>query len=109
MAKEEVKSVTILQSDDDFGGSPETIYGKSPKSNKKKKKKQSKGLSALEKSIFKMAKMNDKATKEYRERHEKSNRKKKNGWIKDFAKNYSKAMSKMGGSGMGTMGIKLFE
>ncbi|MDY7006749.1 MAG: hypothetical protein SWX82_23195 [Cyanobacteriota bacterium] len=107
MAKEDIKSVTVLQSDDDFGGEPETLYGKSPERKKKKKKKQSKALSPLEKSIFKMAKMTDKATTQYRERHEKSNRKKKNGWIKDLPKNYNKAASKMGGTGL--MGIKLFE
>ncbi|MDY7006750.1 MAG: hypothetical protein SWX82_23200 [Cyanobacteriota bacterium] len=107
MAKEDIKSVTVLQSDDDFGGDPETIYGKSPKKKKKKKKKQSSALKPYEKAVFKTAKMYDKATTTYRERHEKSNRKKKNGWIKDFPKNYSKAMSKMGG--FGYMGIKLFE
>ncbi|NET25418.1 hypothetical protein [Okeania sp. SIO1I7] len=107
MAKEEIKSVTVLQSDEDFGGNPSTIYGKSAKKRKNKKKKQSNALKPYEKAVFKMAKMYDKATKEYRERHERSNRKKKNGWIKDFAKNYSKAMSKMGGYGY--MGIKLFE
>ncbi|NEQ72509.1 MAG: hypothetical protein F6K23_05130 [Okeania sp. SIO2C9] len=107
MAKEDVKSVTVLQSDDDFGGSPETLYGKSPSSKKKKKKKQSRSLKPYEKMVFSMAKKYDKASKEYRDRHEKSNKKKKNGWIKDLPKNYSKAMSKMGG--MGYMGIKLFE
>ena len=55
-----------------------------------------------------MAKKYDKASKEYRDRHEKSNRKKKNGWIKDLAKNYNKSYGKLG-MGMGIMGIKLFE
>ncbi|NES66772.1 MAG: hypothetical protein F6K24_16680 [Okeania sp. SIO2D1] len=109
MAKEDVKSVTVLQSDDDFGGAPETLYGKSAKRKKKKKKKQSRALKPYEKMVFSMAKKYDKASKEYRDRHERSNRKKKNGWIKDFPKNYSKAMSKMGGLGYGYMGIKLFE
>ncbi|NEO52101.1 MAG: hypothetical protein F6K54_02780 [Okeania sp. SIO3B5] len=107
MAKEDVKSVTVLQSDDDFGGSPATLYGKSPSSKKKKKKKQARALKPIEKMVFSMAKSYDKASKEYRDRHEKSNKKKKNGWIKDLPKNYSKSMSKMGG--MGVMGIKLFE
>merc|ERR1712050_170812 len=60
---------------------------------KRKRKKQSRALKPAEKMIFSMAKRYDKATKEYRDRHEKSNSKKKNGWIKDFAKNYNKAMS----------------
>lgn len=108
MANQDVKSITVLRSDDDFGGEPDTIYGKSAYKKKKKRKKQSKALSPLEKSIFKMAKMSDKATTEYRERHSESNKKKKNGWIKDFPKNYSKAMKKMGGMGY-LGGIKLFE
>ena len=111
MSTEKIKSVTILQSEDDFGGTPETIYGKSPSKGKKKKKKQSKALKPYEKLVFSMAKRYDKASKEYRDRHEKSNRKKKNGWIKDFAKNYSKSYGKlgMGMSGMGMMGVNLFE
>ncbi|NES92125.1 MULTISPECIES: hypothetical protein [Okeania] len=109
MAKEDVKSVTVLQSDDDFGGAPSTLYGKSAKRKKRKKKKQARALKPLEKAVFRTAKMYDKSTKEYRDRHERSNRKKKNGWIKDFPKNYSKAMSKLGMGGFGYMGIKLFE
>ncbi|MGK7922462.1 MAG: hypothetical protein AB4080_20905 [Trichodesmium sp.] len=107
MSKEKIKSVTVLQSDEDFGGVPETLYGKSAGKSKKKKKKQARALKPAEKMVFSMAKKYDKASKEYRDRHEKSNRKKKNGWIKDFAKNYSKSYGK--NMGMGLMGIKLFE
>ncbi len=108
MATEKIKSVTVLQSEEDFGGEPETLYGKSAGKRKKKKKKQAKALRPAEKMIFSMAKKYDKASKEYRDRHEKSNRKKKNGWIKDLAKNYNKSYGKLG-MGMGIMGIKLFE
>merc|ERR1712226_1195913 len=76
---------------------------------KRKRKKQSRALKPAEKMIFSMAKRYDKATKEYRDRHEKSNKKKKNGWIKDFAKNYNKAMSKAGGGGMGLPGMSSFK
>lgn len=106
MAKEtDVKSVIVLQSDDDFGGEPQTIQGKSPKK-KKAKKKHSSTLSPIEKTIFSVVKMSDKATTAYREAHEKSNNKKKNGWIKDFPKNSTKAASKLG---LDLTGIKLFE
>jgi len=112
MSSEKVKSITVLQSEDDFGGTPEVLYGESSSKRKKKKKKQARALKPLEKMTFQMAKRYDKATKEYRDRHEKSNKKKKNGWIKDFAKNYSKAMNKAGSGGIGLPGMssfKLFE
>jgi hypothetical protein len=47
--------------------------------------------------VFGMAKRLDKATADYRERHSSSNKKKKNGWIRDYPKNLSKALSKAGG------------
>ncbi|NEO92878.1 MAG: hypothetical protein F6K56_22655 [Moorea sp. SIO3G5] len=93
---EGIKSAVILRSEDSFGGTPELLSGSSSKkSKKKKKKKQAAALKPLEKAMFKQAKRLDEATSVYKERHEKSNRKKKNGWIKDFGKNYSKSMSKL--------------
>ncbi|MDJ1175540.1 hypothetical protein [Roseofilum capinflatum] len=89
---EKAKSVVVLESDEDFGGEVHTLEGRSPKKKKKKKKQDLKGP---EKMVFKMAKQFDKATSEYRDRHEKSNEKKKNGWIKDLPKNYTKAASKL--------------
>ncbi|NEO73826.1 hypothetical protein [Moorena sp. SIO3H5] len=93
---EGMKSAVILRSEDSFGGTPDVLSGSSGKrSKKKKKKKQAAALKPLEKAIFKQAKRLDDASKIYKERHEKSNRKKKNGWIKDLGKNYSKSMSKL--------------
>ncbi|MDJ1181586.1 hypothetical protein [Roseofilum casamattae] len=85
------KSVVVLQSEADFGGTPSVVAGKSPK--KKKKKKQDLGM--IEKQALSIAKQYDKATTAYREAHEKSNSKKKNGWIMDLPKNYNKALSKL--------------
>ncbi|MDE5072909.1 MAG: hypothetical protein O4861_08975 [Trichodesmium sp. St16_bin4-tuft] len=54
--KEKTKSITILESEGGFGGTPKTIYGYSPKDRngvnstrkpKKKKKKQGKSLRAV--------------------------------------------------------------
>ncbi|NEQ40373.1 MAG: hypothetical protein F6K40_30735 [Okeania sp. SIO3I5] len=113
MSTEKIRSVTVLQSDEDFGGTPETLYGSSPGKRKKKKKKQARSLKPFEKMVFSMAKKYDKASKDYRDRHEKSNRKKKNGWIKDFPKNYNKALNKLGSGGLigvpGFKNFKLFE
>ncbi|WP_318700463.1 hypothetical protein [Roseofilum sp. SID2] len=92
----EVKKAVVLQSEEDFGGTPTTLDGGYiGGKKKKKKKKQSSALKPSEKAVFKLAKRYDEASKEYRDRHEKSNKKKKNGWIKDLPKNYNKAMSKL--------------
>ncbi|NEP13881.1 MAG: hypothetical protein F6K14_27515 [Symploca sp. SIO2C1] len=92
----EVKSATVLRSEESFGGEPDVLVGSSSgRKKKKKRKKQAAGLKPIEKAVFKAADKYDKATKEYRDRHSKSNKKKKNGWIKDLPKNYSKAMSKL--------------
>ena len=95
-SSEHVKRVTVLESEDSFGGEPEVIYGSDSGRRKKRKiKKQSRGLKGTEKAVFKLAERYDKATTEYKDRHSRSNKKKKNGWIKDLPKNYSKAMSKL--------------
>ncbi|NET59121.1 MAG: hypothetical protein F6K47_24150 [Symploca sp. SIO2E6] len=94
-SKEDVQSATVLRSDDSFGGAPDVLVGSGGRRKKKKKKKQAAALKPWEKAVFKQAKRFDEASKEYRDRHEKSNKKKKNGWIKDLNKNYSKAMSKL--------------
>ncbi|MEM9220070.1 MAG: hypothetical protein AAGD25_37805 [Cyanobacteria bacterium P01_F01_bin.150] len=93
----DVQRATVLRSEDSFGGDPVSLNGDVLKSKKKKKKikKQSTALKPFEKAMFKQAKKMDEATKIYKERHSKSNKKKKNGWIKDFGKNYAKSMSKL--------------
>lgn len=93
----DVQKVTVLESEEDFGGTPTTISGGtlSPKKKKKKIKKQAAALKPIEKAMFKQARKAEEASKIYRERHSKSNKKKKNGWVKDIGKNYAKAMSKM--------------
>ena len=94
--KDSLKQITVLRSDESFGGDPDMIYGSGGgKKKKRKKKKQAAALKPLEKATFKLAKRYDDATKTYKERHSKSNKKKKNGWLKDLPKNYSKSMSKL--------------
>ncbi len=92
MADSKAKSVIVLDSEEDFGGDPQVVDGRPPKKRKSKKKQDLKGP---EKMVFKMAKTWDEATSKYRELHEKSNEKKKNGWVKDFGKNYMKAANKL--------------
>jgi len=94
-SKEDVQSATVLRSEESFGGTPDVLVGSSGRRKKKKRKKQAAALKPFEKAVFKAAEKYDKATKEYRDRHSRSNKKKKNGWIKDLPKNYGKAMSKL--------------
>ncbi len=88
-SEKKAKSVTVLRSDADFGGTPDTISGRKTK---KKKKKQSVGM--IEKPLFDVVKQFDKATTAYRESHERSNAKKRDGWILDLPKNSTKALGK---------------
>ncbi|MBW4583782.1 hypothetical protein G7B40_013240 [Aetokthonos hydrillicola Thurmond2011] len=97
--KVELKRVVVLHGEDSFGGYPETIYGKPEKRRRRrKKKKQSKFLSPWEKSVRRLARNEVKAAKTYLDRHERSNKKKKNGWLRDFNKNLGKSWSKLGGA-----------
>jgi len=107
MSGKEVKRAIVLSGDDMPAGGSRQISGKT----KRKKKKQAAALKPLEKNVRSVAKSLDKATKEYFTRHDRSNSKKKNGWIRDYTKNMNKAMSKLSGSSLvalpGLKGVKL--
>ena len=90
-----LKGATVLRSEEDFGGEPDVLLGSTSGKKKKKKKKQNAMLKPFEKMVFDQAKRFDKATKEYRDRHEKSNKKKKNGWIRDLPNNSTKSLNKI--------------
>ncbi|WP_414588376.1 hypothetical protein [Scytonema sp. PCC 10023] len=94
-----LKRAVVLRSDDSYGGYADTIFGEDKKRRKrrKKRKKQSKFLSPWEKTVRRAAKDQVKASETYLGRHERSNKKKKNGWIRDLNKNVSKSLSKLGG------------
>ncbi|MDB9517412.1 LamG domain-containing protein [Roseofilum reptotaenium CS-1145] len=92
-----IDKIVVLRSKDKFGGKPDLIYGKSTKTKdkKKKRKKQSKSLRPIEKLVRRLSNKQHRATREYTKRHKRSNRKKKNGWLRDWYKNWGKALSKM--------------
>ncbi|MEM9220071.1 MAG: hypothetical protein AAGD25_37810, partial [Cyanobacteria bacterium P01_F01_bin.150] len=68
------------------------ISSKSKRKKRKKRKKQT--FSSYEKYVRKVAERQHEAASTYLKRHKRSNRKKKNGWLKDFAKNCSKSLAK---------------
>jgi len=104
VSSKEIKRAIVLAGDDLSTSGTRQISGKT----KRKKKKQAAILKPFEKSVRNEAKNLDKATTEYFDRHDKSNAKKKNGWIRDYPKNANKALSKLSGSGLVPIpGVKL--
>jgi hypothetical protein len=71
-------------------GETVTVY----KGKKRKKKKGSRLWRPLEKTVRRLTKANRKYIGTYRGRHNKSNRKKKNGWLRDFNYNVLRATEK---------------
>lgn len=71
--------------------------------NKKKKKKQSKALKPLGKRSRRAANALRVAANHYLDRHDRSNQKKKDGWIRDLGKNEMKAARK------GIKKVKIFK
>ena len=61
---------------------------------KPRKKKQSKLLKPLEKMARRLAKAQVAGMQVYYDRHQRSNSKKRNGWLRDYFKNCSKARKK---------------
>jgi Family of unknown function (DUF6312) len=61
---------------------------------RKKRKKQTKGLQPLERLVRTVADANDAFGSSYASRHRRSNRKRKDGWLRDLAVNVTKAGNK---------------
>lgn len=88
-----VKRITILKSDqsDAESGPSERIVVET----KRKKKKQSKGLlKLLERATHQAAQANQAASDNYLDRHRRSNRKRRDGWLRDFSYNVFKSRRK---------------
>lgn len=64
------------------------------KGKKRKQKKQSKGVKFLEKIARRSARSGGSIYDQYLKRHRRSNRKKKDGWLKDLSKNTFNAVRK---------------
>jgi len=80
-----VKSITFLRAKGDGSYDSRQLTDVGPR------KKQSKALKPLERFVRKLVQSELAAAKTYIERHEQSNQKKPNGWVKDFGKNLKKA------------------
>ena len=81
-----VRSVTILQKDADGALRPVVVYKRSGK-----KKKTTKALRPVERLARQLVDAQARAADSYRARHDKSNEKKRDGWLRDFPVNVFRA------------------
>ena len=86
-----IKRVIILQSDGSGGVAPTTVY---EKSKKRKKKKGSLGFRELERAVRGVGEAQQAFTDELLRRHRRSNRKSRDGWVRDLGPNVFKAGQK---------------
>ena len=84
-----VRKIVLLSGD---GGDAEVIY----KAKKKKRKKGTTALRRIEKRFRRTGRGNRKGAAEYWRRHNKSNRKRKDGWCRDLVYNFYKANRRRG-------------
>ena len=81
-----VRRITILHKDADEGKfHPVAVY------KNRRKKKTTKALRPIEKFLRRLGKAQARAASVYNMRHDRSNKKKKNGWLRDLTTNVSKA------------------
>lgn len=81
-----VRKVVKLQRDEDGSLSPVVIYKGATR-----KRKVSAALRPLEKGIRRLVKSQATVTDTYLRKHNRSNEKRKDGWVKDFVSNVSNA------------------
>jgi hypothetical protein len=88
-----IKRITILKSDSAAGA--ESIGDRVVVKRKRKRKKQSKGIvRILERATRRAAKANEITNDNYLDRHRRSNRKRRDGWLRDLGYNWSRANRK---------------
>lgn len=89
-----IKRITILKAS---SGEGQGDGGRYVVKKKKKKKKQSKGLAKIwERATRRGAKANKSISDTYLRRHRRSNRKRRDGWMRDWSYNWNRASRKGG-------------
>lgn len=84
-----VRRIIVFQTDDSGTMVPATIYRK-----KRKRKRQSRGMREVERLVRRLGRANQTAADTYMLRHNLSNQKKRDGWLRDLGKNVYKANRK---------------
>lgn len=87
-----VRKVTVLQQGPDGQVTPVVVY----RSTQKNKKKQTRLLKPFEKAVRQFAKAERTWAQSYLDRHDESNRSRRDGWVRDVTFNVSKAAAKAG-------------
>jgi hypothetical protein len=95
--KSPVRSVHVLHVDADGTIQREKLY-------ERRRRRGSKRLRPFEKAVRRMSRAQGTMADDYLSRHERSNRRKKNGWMKDLGKNVSRSSRK----GLRKMKIRIF-
>ena len=88
LALKSVKRIVVLQKDWSGGVQPQVVY--------RDRRRGARNLRPFEKAIRKLNVAQGTAAGVYLEAHERSNRKKRNGWFKDLRKNLARAGRKGG-------------
>lgn len=83
-----IKSAVMVEMSEGGSATRTVLY------EQRRKRRGSKRLRPLEKAMRRIARAQSTVANEYLDRHERSNRKKKNGWAKDLTKNISKSSRK---------------
>jgi hypothetical protein len=84
-----VRRITIFDRDATGSLRPVVVYKR-----RRGKKKQTKGLRPVERLVRTVADANDAMASTYRRRHRRSNRKRRDGWVRDALVNLAKAGNK---------------
>jgi hypothetical protein len=84
-----VARITIVRTDDAGKPMPTVIYRKD-----KKAKKGSPGLRSIEKIARRLVSAHNTGSEDYLLHHKKSNRKKRDGWLRDLGSNIARAQTK---------------
>lgn len=84
-----VRRVTILRTDGHGSVQAETLYKK-----RRKKKKGTRAFKPIERLARNLASANDRVASTYFRRYKKSNRKRRDGWIRDLPQNAMRSGSK---------------
>jgi hypothetical protein len=84
-----VRRITVFDRDSSGSLRPVVLFDR-----RRKKKKQSKGLKPVERMVRTVADANDAFASTYARRHRRSNRKRRDGWVRDIAVNVARAGNK---------------
>ena len=85
----QIRTITMFERDAAGALRPVVVFNR-----RRKKKKQARSLRPVERLVRTMSDGNDRFTQTYARRHRRSNRKSRDGWLRDLPLNLSRAATK---------------